>query len=635
MSHAPVEASHYQGADLQHAKATAELNRRVDEGTSWSGNERNQVFLNLGLGEHSQNLPRFADISAVAGFDFPDDSRALISLDWDHDGDLDFVTTNRTAPRMRLLQNTLPHRPDSFLFVKLTGTQTNRDAIGSRVTLHLDHKGRSIALDRTLRAGEGFLSQSSRWLHFGIPKGARVKDLVVHWHGHPAQAFSGLVAGKSYELVQNDGPARVHSFPEFSPLTGRPPSPETPSALIHLERPLPLPRLPYLTLDGGERSLTSAQERPTVLTLWATWCPDCLQELREFSRQTDTFRSSGFDVLALCVDLHDQPENLAKANAILKETGFPFEAGIATAKTLELIHLSHNNLFLRPSKLPVPTTLILGSQAKWHSLARGPVTPDELDPVLSAISRPRSWSDFARPAGPGIWQHGPGVIPYSGIAKEMLDRGWLEDAARYLLERRNDLLADGIIYPELLMAVGTRLLAEEKRMARGIALLEAAVETAPELAAAQNNLAVAYLQTGESERAARHLEAALALDPAFADARLNLARYHLEIEDADSAQRLIAPILEDDYHPKAMRLQARIHLLKRNFTALLPVFRTITENEPGDPGAWINLAKLHQQNKENEAATVAFEKAVRLLPENHPQRQSLRSIIEQLQRSPN
>ena len=66
-------------------------------GRSFSGNERNCCFLNL-------NGNRFADISAIAGIDFPDDSRAVCVVDWDFDGDLDFWMLNRTSPRIRFLE---------------------------------------------------------------------------------------------------------------------------------------------------------------------------------------------------------------------------------------------------------------------------------------------------------------------------------------------------------------------------------------------------------------------------------------------------------------------------------------------------------------------------------------------------
>jgi thioredoxin-like negative regulator of GroEL len=628
VSHAPVETSHYTGIDLKHAEGTKELNRQVDEGTSWSGNERNQVFLNLGERNGDQELPRFADISAVTGFDLPDDSRGLVSLDWDQDGDLDFITTNRTAPRVRIFENRLPVRPDSSILIKLTGTKTNRDAIGSRVTLALEQGGKAIEIQRALRAGEGFLSQSSKWLHFGIPKNATISNLTVHWFGQDEQIFTGIKPGKSFELIQGNETAQENPrIPISSPSIRPHDEGINDTTIAHLERPLPLPRILYQTLDGAEKSISYSLDKPAIINLWATWCPDCLNELQEFSEKAETFRAAGFNVLALCVDIeNNDSDTLAKAREILKKINFPFEAGIATTKTLELIHLSHNTVFIRPAKLPVPTTLILAPGAKLHTVVRGPTTVAELAPAMAAISG--DWKMFARPAGPGIWLHGPDTVPYSSIAKELLERGWLDDAASFLLDQKNDLIADGKIYPELLMAVGTKVLAN-KEIERGISLLKSAVEAAPELAAAQNNLAVAYLQTGRSDEAAPHLEAALAIDPNFLDARLNLARYHLGIKDPKSAQALIAPVLTKGYHPKAIRLQAQIHVLQQDYTSLLTVFQTITLNEPTDPTAWINLGKLQQQMKQPAAALEAYGKAVQLLPQN----EQLKVVMKQLRES--
>lgn len=596
-----------------------ELNRRVDEGTSWSGNERNQVFLNLGEQNGDNNLPLFADVSAVTGFDLPDDSRALVSIDWDHDGDLDFITSNRTAPRVRIFQNSLSLPPNSSLFIKLTGTKTNRDAIGSRITLQLVQHGEEIAIQRTLRAGEGFLSQSSKWIHFGLPENSSIKKLIVHWYGHKAESFARIEGGKSYHITQSQGNPVEHSFPKIT-IPSAPEASDTYSSLAKLERPLPLPTLPYQSLDGDARTLTPRLEKPTIIILWATWCPDCLEELSQISKQAEAIHVAGYDVLALCVDAAGEAGNLSKARAILEETKFPFKKGIATDKTLELIHLAHNTVFIRPAKLPVPTSLILGPGAKLHAVARGPVTIDDLMPALKAL--PDSWSDFARPAGPGIWQHGPDTVPYSGIAKELLERGWLDEAASYLLDRHSDLLADGKIYPELLMAIGTKVLAN-KQTERGIALLKRAVEAAPHLAAARNNLAVAYLQTGQADKASTHLEAALHIDPNFIDARLNLARYHLGIKDPRSAQTLINPVLEKGYHPKATRLQAQIHLINQDYPSLLAVFETMTSKEPNDATAWINFGKLQQQLGNTEGAIKAFERAGQLLPGNPQIKQAM------------
>ncbi len=54
------------------------------------------------------------------------------------------------------------------------------------------------------------------------------------------------------------------------------------AGLVHLGGrvdPKPLPALSLQTLDGGVIGLADTAGRPTVINLWATWCPPCLREL--------------------------------------------------------------------------------------------------------------------------------------------------------------------------------------------------------------------------------------------------------------------------------------------------------------------------------------------------------------------
>ena len=130
------------------------LHERLDEGLSFSGNERNCAFLNPGRAGGP-----FANVSAVSGLDFPDDGRGVALFDLEGDGDLDVAISNRTAPRLRLMRNELP-AGDRFvaLYLEGDGAGTNRDAVGARVELETTDG----TLRRSVRAGEGFLSQSSR-----------------------------------------------------------------------------------------------------------------------------------------------------------------------------------------------------------------------------------------------------------------------------------------------------------------------------------------------------------------------------------------------------------------------------------------------------------------------------------------
>ena len=128
-------------------------------------------------------------------------------------------------------------------------------------------------------------------------------------------------------------------------------------------------------------------------------------------------------MLALCVDAKpDDPASVAKATRILAETGFPFDSGYASDETLDLLHLAHNNAFLRPSQLPVPTTLIVAPESRIATVVRGDIDPAELIPALLAVNGSEAeWQRFASPAGGmGTWLHGTDTIYYVGIAKGLV-----------------------------------------------------------------------------------------------------------------------------------------------------------------------------------------------------------------------
>ena len=169
------------------------LSSMLTRGRSFSGSERHCCFLNTGVG--ADRMPgRFADVSAASGLDLIDDGRAVAVVDWDHDGDLDFWVTNRGAPRLRLLLNNLPRtQATSFVVFTLEGTACNRDAIGA--VLELTIGGRKHT--RVLRAGESFMSQSSKRIHFGLgalPSGQNGR-LVVRWPGAESESFEKIEAG--------------------------------------------------------------------------------------------------------------------------------------------------------------------------------------------------------------------------------------------------------------------------------------------------------------------------------------------------------------------------------------------------------------------------------------------------------
>jgi enediyne biosynthesis protein E4 len=95
--------------------------------------------------------------------------------DYDNDGDLDIAIATVNGPPI-LLQNRGGNR-GHWLSVKLTGTRSNRDAIGARVTVRAG--GRSLMEE--VRSGGSYLSQSDLRLHFGLGEQTRVETVDVTW----------------------------------------------------------------------------------------------------------------------------------------------------------------------------------------------------------------------------------------------------------------------------------------------------------------------------------------------------------------------------------------------------------------------------------------------------------------------
>ena len=103
------------------------LNELIRSDNSWSGSERNVMFANNRDGT-------FSEVSGALGLDFLEDGRAFALADLDHDGRLEVIIKNRNAPQLRVLHNAMEGLGHSIAF-RLRGTKSNRDAIGTSITL--------------------------------------------------------------------------------------------------------------------------------------------------------------------------------------------------------------------------------------------------------------------------------------------------------------------------------------------------------------------------------------------------------------------------------------------------------------------------------------------------------------------
>lgn len=152
---------------------------------SLNGREHNCLFRNNGDGT-------FSEVGFVNAADRIEDGRGLSRLDVDRDGQVDLLLRNYRQPA-QLLRN--QGGAQHWAAVKLIGTQSNRDAVGARITL-------TAAGRRQLRevsCGSGYLSNGSLVQHFGLGAATTVEHLEIRW---PSGAYTLLYDVPADQLVR-------------------------------------------------------------------------------------------------------------------------------------------------------------------------------------------------------------------------------------------------------------------------------------------------------------------------------------------------------------------------------------------------------------------------------------------------
>jgi hypothetical protein len=114
--------------------------------------------------------------------------RGLARLDWNRDGKEDAVISHLDAPAALLTNQTRP--AGHFLALRLVGTETSRDAIGTRVTCRIGDRSRQAQL----LAGDGYMASNERQLILGLADSDEVTELTIHWPSGRVQRFLGVPA---------------------------------------------------------------------------------------------------------------------------------------------------------------------------------------------------------------------------------------------------------------------------------------------------------------------------------------------------------------------------------------------------------------------------------------------------------
>lgn len=528
-----------------------------------SGRERNVFFLNLGEG-------RFAELAGVTGLDFPQDGRAFGVVDVEGDGDLDLILKSRNAPQIRILRNDTPTSNHRIAF-QLTGTKSNRDAVGALVELETP-QGRRV---KQVQVGGGYLSQSTLRLFFGLGSAAGPLNATITWPSGERQTLTGLPVDHLIAAIEGEPEWQATGFEsrnfDLSPC--KPQEPLNPGVRREgyalLER-VPTPSFALQDLAGQTVASSSLRGRPVLLNFWATWCAPCQEEMRQWKEAYENLQTAGVNLVAVSVDEPDQRQQVER---FVAERGLPFPVLLMDEETLRRYDTFYRGLFKRSTGMEIPTTFLLDEKGQVVKLYRGIVPLDLLTADLRALKHhPEELVQAALPY-PGWRLRTNFGRDHRILAEKFFDHGFLDDAELYFekaIERRppdaltlnflgvinarqGDLEKAKEMFQKYLemepgdaKGHGALGVLHARSGAFGLAQesLSRAVELKPDFAVAHKQLAACYIRLRMPGQAATSLERVVELTPADADAYFLLAYAYVQSQRTLEARRALQKVLE-------------------------------------------------------------------------------------------
>jgi hypothetical protein len=151
--------------------------------------QRAQLYLNRGNGLFDELQPSTGPLTQ------PLVARGAAYADYDRDGDLDVLITENNGPA-HLWRNDLVG--GHFLRVRLLGRQSNTEGLGARVVAQVG----GLRMERRVRTGSSYLSQSEKVAVFGLGGAVSVDVLEVYWPSGVVDRYEGVVGDQEVRIEE-------------------------------------------------------------------------------------------------------------------------------------------------------------------------------------------------------------------------------------------------------------------------------------------------------------------------------------------------------------------------------------------------------------------------------------------------
>lgn len=570
-----------------------------------SHGQRDQLFLNDGQG-------RFAEISAQAGpfFQRTMVGRGAATADYDNDGDGDLFVVNSNQPAVLLRNDTAS--ANHWLALRLVGTRSNRDGLGSRVTVRTGNRKQT----QQTRSSFSYLSQSDPRLFFGLGAYDRADRIDIAWPSGIRQQLKDVEADQILDISEPIEPIADRISPR----------------------------------DGVHKRVLQAEEYSSLpeFELERFWreAPPVLIDAGRFASPDGADRAFGDEVDVLTETVASNPRDpdahfrLAEALYRLRR----YEAAEAYYQRAVALDSSHAEAYTGLGKLygdqgdrtkalaALQRALTLGDEAIAHYyLGNLYASQGSYQQAIShyqqAIERRSDYEQayinlagvYARQTeySTAIQVLTRGVAALPGSAELKFRLGWnyfVQGRYATALEQFQQVVRLDPQRHQAYDFIARMYMAQEKRE-EALQLLRQALAAHPDASALLARLGVLLLDVGNLVQASEYLERAIREDPDHAEAYYSLGQAYLRTGLSDRGHAVLH----------------YFELLQNNYRELLDLKTAIVLN-PSDAAACFGLGKVYGRIGRYEAARQAYLAVLKIDPSHIDAQNNLGNIYLRQQR---
>lgn len=158
---------------------------------------------------------KYEDVSSQSGVDDILSHRGAACIDFDHDGDLDVISSLITMEwgefggldqKIKVFRNNNESK-NNWIGIKLVGDgAVNASCIGCSVT----YRSSEFAQIKEVDGGSGHGSQSTKIIYFGLSDEKNAEKLEIKWLGGKTQVIEGLKGGKVYKVSESGKVSKLY-----------------------------------------------------------------------------------------------------------------------------------------------------------------------------------------------------------------------------------------------------------------------------------------------------------------------------------------------------------------------------------------------------------------------------------------